>query len=79
MERLIEQIYAAFIIPEYSVVNVQGQRVLMFRLVVGKYQEIETSVLVLGVTIALLEATINRWVESTNTTAASWFMVQISQ
>ena len=66
-------------IPEYSVVNVEGQRVLMFRLVVGKYQEIETSVLVLGVTIALLEATINRWVESTNTTAASWFMVQILQ
>ena len=66
-------------IPEYSVVNMQGQRVLMFRLVVGKYQEIETSVLVLGVTIALLETTINRWVESTNTTAASWFMVQILQ
>ena len=52
-------------------VNVQGQRVLMFGLVVGKYQEIETSVLMQGVTIALLEATINRWVESTNTTAAS--------
>ena len=51
----------------------------MFRLIVGKYQEIETSVMVLEVTIALLEATINRWVESTNTTAASWFMVQILQ
>ena len=39
---------------------VQGRRMLMFGLVEGKYQEVETSALMPGVTIALLEATIIR-------------------
>ena len=74
----MRQIYEALMIPEYWVIDVQGRRVLMFGLVAGKYQEIETSVLMQGVTIVLLEATIDRWVKGTNITAASWFMTQIS-
>ena len=74
----MKQIYAALMIPEYWVIDVQGRRVLMFGLVAGKYQEVETSALMPGVTVALLEATITKWVEGTNIAAASWFMKQIS-
>ena len=71
-------IYAALMIPEYWVIDVQGRRVLMFGLGAEKYQEVETSALMPGVTIALLEATITQWVEVTNNAAASWFTKQIS-
>ena len=74
----MKQIYAALMIPEYWVIDVQGRRVLMFGLVAGKYQEVETSALMPGVTVALLEATITKWVEGTNIAATSWFMKQIS-
>ena len=74
----MKQIYAALMIPEYWVIDMQGRRVLMFGLIAGKYQEVETSALMPGVTVALLEATIDRWVKDTNIAAASWFMKQIS-
>jgi Uma2 family endonuclease len=75
----MKQIYAALMIPEYWVIDVQGRRMLMFCLVAGKYQEVETSVLMPGVTIALLEETIDRWATGTNISAATWFMQQISR
>jgi Uma2 family endonuclease len=75
----MKQIYAALMIPEYWVIDVQGRRILMFWLVAGKYQEVETSVLMPGVTIGLLEETIDRWATGTNISAATWFMQQISR
>jgi Uma2 family endonuclease len=75
----MKQIYAALEIPEYWVIDVQGRRVLMFGLVAGKYQEMETSRLMSGVTIGLLEETIDRWATGTNISAATWFMQQISR
>ncbi len=74
----MKQIYAALGIPEYWVIDVLGRRVLMFGLVAGKYQEIEASVLMAGVTIALLEETIDRWSKGTNISAAAWFMQTIA-
>ncbi len=75
----MKQIYAALEIPEYWVIDVQGRRVLMFGLVRGKYQEMEASGLMPGVTIALLEEALLRWTNETNISAAAWFMQQISR
>jgi Uma2 family endonuclease len=54
-----KQLYAALGIPEYWVVDVRGLRVLAFRLdEEGRYQQIEVSVALTGLPIALLEQTL---------------------
>jgi hypothetical protein len=45
----------------------------------GKYQICETSAALAGLPIELLEQTLDQLVESTNITAATWFMQAISQ
>lgn len=74
-----KQLYAALLIPEYWVINVQGKQVLAFRLQEdGKYQQINHSVALENLAIALLEQTLERLHEGTNISAALWFSQQIA-
>jgi Uma2 family endonuclease len=52
-----KQLYAALQIPEYWVIDIQGQRVLAFRLQDEKYQQCEYSVVLEGLPMLLLEQT----------------------
>ncbi|MCC3419512.1 MAG: Uma2 family endonuclease [Microcoleus sp. PH2017_29_MFU_D_A] len=72
-----KRLYAALGIPEYWVVDINGVRVLAFRLQEnGKYQECEFSVALEGLPIALLSETLKLLTEG-NGTAAMWFAQQI--
>ena len=73
-------LYAALGVPEYWVIDVKGRQVLAFQLQSnGKYQICETSAALAGLPIVLLEQTLEQLAESTNITAAAWFMQTISQ
>jgi hypothetical protein len=56
-----------------------GQQVLAFRLVDGKYQECDTSIVLPGLPIALLEEVLDRLAGGTNISAANWFMQAIAK
>ncbi|MCC3410025.1 MAG: Uma2 family endonuclease [Microcoleus sp. PH2017_10_PVI_O_A] len=72
-----KRLYAALGIPEYWVVDINGVRVLAFRLQEnGKYQECDFSVALEGLPIALLSETLKLLTEG-NGTAAMWFAQQI--
>lgn len=72
-----KQLYAALLIPEYWVINVQGRQVLAFRLQEdGKYQQIHHSVALENLAISLLEQTLERVNQGTNISAALWFSQQ---
>lgn len=72
-----KRLYAALGIPEYWVVDINGERVLAFRLQEnGKYQECEISGVLEGLPIALLSQTLKLLGEG-NGTAAMWFAQQI--
>lgn len=74
-----KQLYAALLIPEYWVINVQGKQVLAFRLQAdGKYQQINHSIALENLAITLLEQTLERLNEGTNISAALWFSQQIT-
>jgi len=74
-----KQLYAALQIPEYWVIDVQGSRVLAFRLQDnGKYQQCEYSGALEGLSIALLEETLEKLRYETNGGAAMWFAQQIA-
>ncbi len=74
----MKQLYAALGIGEYWVVDVQGVRVLMFRLGAdGKYRQCGISQVLAGVTTGLLEATLGQFGQGTNISAANWFMQQV--
>jgi Uma2 family endonuclease len=75
----MKQLYAAFGIPEYWVINVPGKQVLAFRLTDGKYQQCETSGVLAGLPIDLLEQTLDQLSQGTNISAANWFMQAIAQ
>jgi Uma2 family endonuclease len=76
----MKQLYAAIGIGEYWVVDVQGLRVLMFRLGTdGKYRECGESGVLVGITVAILGATLGRLAEMGNMGAANWFMSQVTQ
>ncbi|MCY7407143.1 MAG: Uma2 family endonuclease [Alkalinema sp. CAN_BIN05] len=75
-----KRLYEALGVPEYWVIDVKGRQVLAFQLQSnGKYQICETSAALAGLPIALLEQTLDQLAESTNITAAAWFMQTISQ
>ncbi|GAB4376388.1 MAG: Uma2 family endonuclease [Elainellaceae cyanobacterium] len=75
-----KHLYAALGIPEYWVVDVRGQRVFAFLLQEnGEYKTCEESRSLAGLPIALLEETLQRLSEGTNTSAAAWFAQQIAQ
>ncbi|MDX2216522.1 MAG: Uma2 family endonuclease [Oculatellaceae cyanobacterium bins.114] len=75
-----KHLYAALGIPEYWVVDVQGQRVFAFQLQDDQtYKICTTSQALIGLPIHLLEETLKRLSEGTNTSAAAWFAQQIAQ
>ncbi len=73
-----KQLYADLEIPEYWVIDVRGKRAIAFRLQSdGKYQQCAYSVALKGLPIFLLEPTLERLIERTNISAASWFAQQL--
>jgi Uma2 family endonuclease len=74
-----KQLYAALGIAEYWVVDVKGLRVLAFRLdALGRYREIDVSIALTGLPIALLSQTLAQLSQGmSNSAAAQWFGQQI--
>jgi Uma2 family endonuclease len=75
----MKQLYAALGIPEYWVIDVKGKRVLAFQLTNGKYQQCETSGVLAGLPIDLLDETLEQLSQGTNISAANWFMSAIGK
>jgi Uma2 family endonuclease len=73
-----KHLYAALGIPEYWVIDVQGQRVFAFRLKDGTYETCDRSSALSGLPITMLEQTLIRACRETNTSAAAWFTQQIA-
>jgi Uma2 family endonuclease len=74
-----KHLYAALGIPEYWVVDVRGQRVFAFLLQENdEYLPCEASQAVAGLPIALLDQTLQRLAQGTNTSAAAWLSQQIA-
>lgn len=74
-----KHLYADLGIPEYWVVDVRGLRVIAFELHKnGKYIECVQSKALEGLPISLVEQTLERLSEGTNTSAAAWFAQQIA-
>lgn len=75
-----KQLYASLGISEYWVIDVKGLRVFAFGLTAAAYYEaIADSQVLTGLSIALLEQTLERLTTETNTAAANWFMQQLQQ
>jgi Uma2 family endonuclease len=72
-----KHLYEALGIPEYWVIDVRGQRVFAFQLQEGKYNICTESMALNGLQISVLEETLKRLSEGTNTSAAAWFTQQI--
>lgn len=73
-----KQLYASLGIPEYWVIDVKGMRLFAFGLnTIGAYEEIQVSQVLTGLKITLVEQTLERLAEETNTTAANWLMQQL--
>ncbi|PSR19398.1 Uma2 family endonuclease [filamentous cyanobacterium CCP3] len=74
-----KHLYAALGIPEYWVVDVRGQRVFAFLLQEnGEYLACDTSQALAGLPIALLDETLQRLAQGTNTSAAAWLSQQMA-
>ncbi len=74
-----KQLYAGLGIPEYWVVDIKGRRVLAFYLQEnGRYQQIESSVVLSGLPISLLSQMLEQVNEGNNINAALWFSQQIA-
>jgi Uma2 family endonuclease len=74
-----KQLYAGLGIPEYWVIDIRGKRAIAFRLQDnGKYQEINISIALNGLPIALLELTLEQLEKTNNFNAAFWFSQQIA-
>ncbi|PSN16224.1 Uma2 family endonuclease [filamentous cyanobacterium CCT1] len=74
-----KHLYAALGIPEYWVVDVRGQRVFAFLLQEnGEYLACDTSQALTGLPIALLDETLQRLAQGTNTSAAAWLSQQMT-
>ncbi len=73
-----KHLYAALGIPEYWVIDIRGQRVIVFQLDAnGIYQESHNSLALPTLPIPLLEETLVRLNDETNFNAALWFAQQI--
>ncbi|MBP0010576.1 MULTISPECIES: Uma2 family endonuclease [unclassified Roseofilum] len=73
-----KHLYAALGIPEYWVIDVMGGRVFAFELQEDKrYKESNTSQLLSGLPIDLLEQILARLQEASNGEVANWFSEQI--
>lgn len=74
-----KQLYASLRIAEYWVIDVKGTRLFAFGLTAtGQYEEIAVSQVLEGLSIALVEQTLERLSHETNTAAANWLMQQLS-
>ncbi|APB32928.1 Uncharacterized protein conserved in cyanobacteria [Gloeomargarita lithophora Alchichica-D10] len=72
-------IYAKLGIPEYWVIDIKGKRVFAFyRSETGIYLQIETSQILAGLPINLLNQTLEK-VSISNVEAAAWFSQQLQQ
>jgi Uma2 family endonuclease len=73
-----KQLYASLGISEYWVIDVKGARLFAFALREnGVYERIGTSQVLEGLSIELVEQTLERLSSETNTAAAHWFMQQL--
>ena len=74
-----KRLYASLGISEYWVIDVKGARLFAFKLMEsGQYEPIAISQILEGLPIDLLEQTLERLSEETNTAAANWFMKQLT-
>ncbi|MEO1093546.1 MAG: Uma2 family endonuclease [Cyanobacteria bacterium J06638_28] len=75
-----KRLYASLGIPKYWVIDVRGNRVFMF-LLQGEqaYQPSNVSVALVGLSVDLLNQTIERMVQESNGNAALWFAKQIGR
>jgi Uma2 family endonuclease len=74
-----KQLYASLGIAEYWVIDVKAGRLFAFGLnrQTGAYEKIEVSGVLAGLSIDLVEQTLERLTSETNTAAANWFMEQL--
>lgn len=73
-----KRLYASLGIAEYWVADVKGLRLFAFALTAaGTYEAIAESKVLVGLPISLVEQTLEKLAETTNTVAANWFMQQI--
>lgn len=73
-----KRLYASLGISEYWVIDVKGMRLFAFTLnAKSVYERIETSQVLEGLPMALLEQTLERLSSETNTAAANWLMQQL--
>jgi Uma2 family endonuclease len=75
-----KRIYADLGIPEYWVIDVKGLRIFAFCLGSdGIYQQSSQSVALTGLSIAILEETLQKLAIGTNISAANWFLQAIEE
>ncbi|NET59581.1 MAG: Uma2 family endonuclease [Symploca sp. SIO2E6] len=75
-----KRLYASLGIPEYWVIDVRGNRVFIFLLQgKGGYQPSGVSLALAGLSVDLLNQTIEKMVQESNGNAALWFAQQIVQ
>lgn len=73
-----KQIYTALEIPEYWVIDVQGARVMAFRLSPeGLYEQATASTALAGLDITLVEQAFKRLAAESNGAVAQWFAQQL--
>ena len=73
-----KRLYASLKIPEYWVIDVKGSRLFAFGLTeMGLYEPIQTSQVLTGLPIDLVEQALKRLAVETNTAAANWLMQQL--
>lgn len=69
-----KKLYADLEIPEYWVIDVRGRQVTIFRLQEnGSYQQCPNSEALEGLSVVLLNETLDRLREGSNMSAAQWF------
>ncbi len=74
-----KRLYASMGIPEYWVIDVRGNRVFVFLLQDGAYQPSGVSVALDGLSMDLLNQTVEKMVAESNGNAALWFSQQIQR
>jgi Uma2 family endonuclease len=73
-----KRLYASLGIAEYWVIDVKGMRLFAFGLnASGAYERIEVSQVLTGLSLNLIEQTLERLATETNTAAANWLMKQL--
>lgn len=73
-----KQLYASLGIREYWVIDVKGMRLFAFGLTEsGIYETIQVSQVLTNLPITLIEQTLERSMQETNTAAANWLMQQL--